>query len=78
MEERVRKTSSDLRNEIVDLGGAVNITELHLKTKMKNQAAKSSDLTNIHVVRKFKHVSLNSFYGKPFINFCFKPLISVI
>ncbi|XP_053477191.1 ankyrin repeat domain-containing protein 2 [Ictalurus furcatus] len=49
VEERVRKTSSDLRHEIVELGGAENITELRLRKKMKNKAAKLSNLTNIHV-----------------------------
>ncbi|XP_026793584.3 ankyrin repeat domain-containing protein 2 [Pangasianodon hypophthalmus] len=49
VEERVRRTSSDLRYEIVDLGGAENITELRLRKKMKNKASKSSNLTNIHV-----------------------------
>lgn len=56
MEERLRRTSSDLRYEIVDLGGAENITELRSRKKMKNKEAKSSNLTNVHVVRKFNHV----------------------
>lgn len=54
----MRRTSSDLRYEIVDLGGAENITELRLRKKMKDKAAKSSNLTSIHVVRKFKHAYL--------------------
>ncbi|KAI4874257.1 hypothetical protein NFI96_028443 [Prochilodus magdalenae] len=46
-EERVRKISSELRREIVDLGGAENITELRLRKKIKNKSADSSDLTGI-------------------------------
>lgn len=64
----MRKTSSDLRHEIVELGGAENITELRLRKKMKNKAVKLRNLTNIHVVRSFKHVYLNKVHGKPFIN----------
>nr|XP_021336623.1 ankyrin repeat domain-containing protein 2-like [Danio rerio] len=47
-EERVRKISSDLRREIVDLGGAENIIELCTqKKKIKNKTTLSKDITNV-------------------------------
>ncbi|XP_066549025.1 ankyrin repeat domain-containing protein 2 [Amia ocellicauda] len=36
-EERVRKTSSDLRREIIDLGGIENLIELHKKRKNRKK-----------------------------------------
>ncbi|XP_069045357.1 ankyrin repeat domain-containing protein 2 [Lepisosteus oculatus] len=36
-QERVRKTSSDLRREIIDLGGAGNLTELRKKRKSRKK-----------------------------------------
>ncbi|XP_056327069.1 ankyrin repeat domain-containing protein 2 isoform X1 [Danio aesculapii] len=49
-EERVRKISSDLRREIVDLGGAENIIELRTKKKkIKNKTTLSKDKTNVPV-----------------------------
>ncbi|KAM9477623.1 uncharacterized protein ankrd2 [Clarias gariepinus] len=49
VEQWVRKTSSDLRHDIVHLESANNITELHLRKKTKNIAAKSTYLSSIHV-----------------------------
>ncbi|XP_026113784.1 ankyrin repeat domain-containing protein 2-like isoform X2 [Carassius auratus] len=40
-EGQVRKISSDLRSEIVDLGGAENIIELCMKKKIRNKTAKA-------------------------------------
>ncbi|RXN06500.1 ankyrin repeat domain-containing 2-like protein [Labeo rohita] len=48
-EERVRKISSDLRREIVDLGGAENIIELRTKKNIKNKTAASKHLMDIPV-----------------------------
>ncbi len=48
-EERVRKISSDLRREIVDLGGAENVIELRTKKKIMTAAPK--DLMDV-VVRE--------------------------
>ncbi|KAL1262621.1 hypothetical protein QQF64_005360 [Cirrhinus molitorella] len=48
-EERVRKISSDLRREIVDLGGAENIIELRTKKKIKNKTAASKHLISVPV-----------------------------
>ncbi|XP_048061547.1 ankyrin repeat domain-containing protein 2 [Megalobrama amblycephala] len=49
-QERVRKISSDLRREIIDLGGAENIIELHMKNKkIKNKAAASKGLMDVPV-----------------------------
>uniref|UniRef100_UPI003AAAF2B6 uncharacterized protein ankrd2 n=1 Tax=Centroberyx gerrardi TaxID=166262 RepID=UPI003AAAF2B6 len=47
-DERVRKTSSDLRREILDLGGAENITEL-CKRKKKKTKKKSSSRVSVEV-----------------------------
>ncbi len=51
-EERVRKISSDLRREIVDLGGAENIIELWMKKKIRNKTAAPKDLMNVLEVRE--------------------------
>ncbi|XP_067241635.1 ankyrin repeat domain-containing protein 2 isoform X1 [Chanodichthys erythropterus] len=49
-QERVRKISSDLRREIIDLGGAENIIELHMKNKkIKNKAAASKGPMDVPV-----------------------------
>lgn len=50
-EERVRKISSDLRREIVDLGGAENDIELHTKKKIRNNTAAPKGLMDV-VVRE--------------------------
>ncbi len=50
-EERVRKISSDLRREIVDLGGAENIIELCMK-KIRNKTAAPKDLMDVLEVRE--------------------------
>lgn len=38
-QERVRKTSLDLRREIIDVGGIQNLIELRKKRKQKKRAA---------------------------------------
>ncbi|KAI5606335.1 ankyrin repeat domain-containing protein 2-like, partial [Silurus asotus] len=48
VEQRLRKTSSDLRHEIVDLFGAENITELRSKKQSKDKATLSSNLPDNH------------------------------
>lgn len=59
-QERVRKISSDLRREIIDLGGAENITELRMKNKkIKNKATASKGLMDVPVVREI-HLSFLS------------------
>ncbi len=51
-EERVRKISSDLRREIVDLGGAENIIELWMKKKIRNKTAAPKDIMDVLEVRE--------------------------
>lgn len=51
-EEQVRKISSDLRREIVDLGGAENIIELRMKKKIRNNTAAPKDPMDVPVVRE--------------------------
>ncbi|KAL7890036.1 hypothetical protein AOLI_G00022940 [Acnodon oligacanthus] len=46
-EEQARKISSDLRHEIVDLGGAENITQLRLRKNIKNKAIDPSGLADV-------------------------------
>ncbi|KAL7877745.1 hypothetical protein SRHO_G00043880 [Serrasalmus rhombeus] len=48
-EERVRKISSELRHEMVDLGGAENTTQLHLRKNIKNEAIDPSGLADVPV-----------------------------
>uniref|UniRef100_A0A8C2DU71 Ankyrin repeat domain 2 (stretch responsive muscle) n=1 Tax=Cyprinus carpio TaxID=7962 RepID=A0A8C2DU71_CYPCA len=48
-EEQVRKISSDLRREIVDLGGAENIIELRMKKKIRNNTAAPKDPMDVPV-----------------------------
>ncbi|XP_058652313.1 ankyrin repeat domain-containing protein 2 isoform X2 [Onychostoma macrolepis] len=48
-EERVRKISSDLRREMVDLGGAENIIELRWKKKIRNKTTAPKDLMDVLV-----------------------------
>ncbi|XP_042592090.1 ankyrin repeat domain-containing protein 2 [Cyprinus carpio] len=50
-EEQVRKISSDLRREIVDLGGAENIIELRMKKKIRNNTAAPKDPMDVPVGR---------------------------
>lgn len=59
-EERVRKISSDLRCDSVDLGGAGNIIEQRTKKKkkkkmIKNKTTVSKDIMNDPLVRT-KHL----------------------
>lgn len=51
-EEQVRKISSDLRREIVDLGGAENIIELRMKKKIRNNTTAPKDPVDVPVVRE--------------------------
>lgn len=52
-QERVRKISSDLRHEVIDLGGAENIIELRMMNKkIKNKARASEGLMDVPVVRE--------------------------
>ncbi|XP_036429330.1 ankyrin repeat domain-containing protein 2 [Colossoma macropomum] len=46
-EEQARKVLSELRREIVDLGGAENITQLRLRKKIKNKAVDPSGLADV-------------------------------
>ncbi|XP_066534558.1 ankyrin repeat domain-containing protein 2 [Hoplias malabaricus] len=48
-EEQRRKISSELRSEIVNLGGADNIAELRLKKKLKNKAVNTNGLADVPV-----------------------------
>lgn len=54
----MRKISFELKREIVDLGGAENITELRLRKKAKDKALKSSGLADDSLVRKLRHIHL--------------------
>ncbi|XP_072533033.1 uncharacterized protein ankrd2 isoform X2 [Salminus brasiliensis] len=46
-EERVRKISFELRREIVNLGGAENISELRLRKKIRKQTADSHGIVDV-------------------------------
>ncbi|XP_043111669.1 ankyrin repeat domain-containing protein 2 [Puntigrus tetrazona] len=48
-EERVRKFSSDLRREIVDLGAAENIIDLRERKKIRTKTAAPKDLMDVLV-----------------------------
>ncbi|XP_037394661.1 ankyrin repeat domain-containing protein 2 isoform X1 [Pygocentrus nattereri] len=48
-EERVREISSELRHEMVDLGGAETTTQLHLRKNIKNKAIDPSGLADVPV-----------------------------